>query len=145
MKNNRKRNLSLIIQERALKNAFPNAETTRNREEYLKCTISLTPKSFIQLFKVKIEIKKGKLEVFVLQPQNLPLYPGETSLPHVYSTSKQRLCLYFPDGTEWHGGILLTDSVVPWISEWVFFYQLWLVTGDWLGGGIKHGPKNELE
>jgi hypothetical protein len=29
------------------------------------------------------------------------------------------------------------NTILPWISEWLFFYELWLFTGDWLGGG--HG------
>jgi hypothetical protein len=30
---------------------------------------------------------------------------------------------------------LLAITVVPWISEWLIYYELWLVTGRWLGGG----------
>jgi hypothetical protein len=29
----------------------------------------------------------------------------------------------------------LAMTVIPWISEWLYFYELWLVTGEWLGGG----------
>jgi hypothetical protein len=31
--------------------------------------------------------------------------------------------------------MLLADSIVPWASEWLFFYEFWLVTGEWDGGG----------
>lgn len=33
----------------------------------------------------------------------------------------------------------LADTIVVWASEWLFFYESWLLTGDWLGGG--HEPR----
>jgi hypothetical protein len=32
--------------------------------------------------------------------------------------------------------MLLTKSVVPWISEWLINNEIWLATGKWCGGGI---------
>ena len=26
-----------------------------------------------------------------------------------------------------------------WAIEWLYHYELWLITGDWLGGGTVHG------
>ena len=58
--------------------------------------------------------------------------PG-LSLPHVWNHEKQVLCL-FQEG-DWRPGLRLADSIVPWASEWLFFYEIWLVTGEWDGGG----------
>lgn len=30
---------------------------------------------------------------------------------------------------------LLADTIIPWTVEWLYFYELWLATGEWLGGG----------
>jgi hypothetical protein len=47
------------------------------------------------------------------------------------------LCLYYD---EFDGGQhLIADTVVPWISEWLFHYELWLSTGSWHGGGVHPG------
>jgi hypothetical protein len=32
----------------------------------------------------------------------------------------------------------IADTLVPWASEWLFDYELWLATGEWYGGGIEH-------
>jgi hypothetical protein len=32
----------------------------------------------------------------------------------------------------------ISEYIVPWISLWLFFYETWLITGEWLGGG--HEP-----
>jgi hypothetical protein len=35
--------------------------------------------------------------------------------------------------------MLLADTILPWTSEWLFYYELWSVNGyEWLGGGIEH-------
>jgi hypothetical protein len=55
-------------------------------------------------------------------------------LPHVYPGN--RLCLYLPGSGEWSKDLSLAHTIVPWISEWLFFYETWRVTGEWLGGGV---------
>ncbi len=32
-------------------------------------------------------------------------------------------------------------EIIPWISEWFYYYENWLVTAKWLGGGIHRGKK----
>ncbi|MGH8092034.1 MAG: hypothetical protein ACREIF_00990 [Chthoniobacterales bacterium] len=34
----------------------------------------------------------------------------------------------------------LADTIVPWTSRWLYFYEIWLATGEWMGGGIPHDP-----
>jgi hypothetical protein len=29
----------------------------------------------------------------------------------------------------------LATTVVPWLEEWLVFYEGWLLTGTWQGGG----------
>jgi hypothetical protein len=41
--------------------------------------------------------------------------------------------------------MLYTETIVPWISEWLMYYELWLSTGEWLGGGIHPQKKNEQD
>jgi hypothetical protein len=35
--------------------------------------------------------------------------------------------------------MLLATSIVPWLLAWLIDYELWLATGEWLGGGMPHG------
>jgi hypothetical protein len=37
--------------------------------------------------------------------------------------------------------MLIADSVVPWASEWLFFYEIWLPSGEWHGGGEWPPPR----
>lgn len=47
-----------------------------------------------------------------------------------------RPCLYWPRTAEWDGSMLLAEVVVPWTSEWLAHYEIWLATGKWHGRGI---------
>lgn len=35
--------------------------------------------------------------------------------------------------------MLLVETIVPWTSEWLYFYEIWLVTGEWYAGVIYPG------
>jgi hypothetical protein len=37
--------------------------------------------------------------------------------------------------------MLLAYTVVPWISEWLLYYELWLFTGEWTGGGHPYASQ----
>lgn len=69
--------------------------------------------------------------VRVVSPQ-LAYRDGERA-PHLYSNGD--LCLFYPKAREWHGGLLLSRTIIPWASEWLFHYEIWLASGTWCGGG----------
>ncbi|MCX6132627.1 MAG: hypothetical protein NTU47_02340 [Ignavibacteriales bacterium] len=83
-------------------------------------------------------------DVYVASPK-LDLFPGESRLPHVYSTEEQRLCLYYRRAREWNSGMYIGDTIIPWTSEWLLHYEIWLATGSWHGGGIQHIPESEKQ
>ena len=66
-------------------------------------------------------------------------------IPHLYRNRKDpghpMLCLYRPYTREWHTGCYVADAIVPWTSEWLACYEIWLATGEWLGGGTLPGGR----
>lgn len=66
-------------------------------------------------------------------------------IPHCYKRHYKsendeyvRLCLYYPKYQEWSKDMLLSDTIIPWTIDWLYFYELWRITGKWLGGGVEH-------
>lgn len=53
---------------------------------------------------------------------------------HMYADNEP--CLYLPGIGEWNSTKLLAETTVPWLLLWLAFYELWLVTGEWDGGGV---------
>ena len=38
----------------------------------------------------------------------------------------------------------VAETTMPWAAEWLFFFELWLATDEWLGGGVLHGEPRSL-
>ena len=39
---------------------------------------------------------------------------------------------------EFNYSLRIIDTIIPWTQEWLYFYEIWLLTGEWRGGG--HTP-----
>jgi hypothetical protein len=64
--------------------------------------------------------------------------------PHKYQVFKEenkaRICL-----DRYHvfnKSKYLTLTIIPWTIEWLYFYEIWLATGEWCGGG-EHPANNK--
>lgn len=98
---------------------------------------SLNPGNECETYQVKIEYKPGsRPRITVLSPK-LRKRDDQARIPHVYFGDHP--CVYFPRTGEWHPGKLISATIIPWLSLWLYFYEVWLVTGKWFGGGIEHG------
>lgn len=68
----------------------------------------------------------------------------EGPIPHIYAnktdSSLPYLCLFDPTAREWDVGDLIADTTIFWAWEWLYFYDGWLVTKRWHGGG-RHLPR----
>lgn len=88
-------------------------------------------------YRLRIRFKRsGSPDVLVLSP-NLNELAGDRYLPHVYSVKPVRLCLHFPHSGEWTPDKSIADTIVPWAYLWLVYFEYWLATDEWHGGG-KH-------
>jgi len=125
----RQSGLSLAQQALALRSFFPAGKVELGADT-LKWVGQLTPTEVSRIYTVQVVQRlRGMPQVRVVSPK-LEARPGE-SLPHVYSDGT--LCLHLAN--EWRRGMPLAQTIVPWSSEWLAFYEIWKVTGDWEGGG----------
>jgi len=127
--------ISLATQQGHLLRRYPNSRIARGRER-LVWSGGWTPAAYSVTYEVLIDHQLGKSPlVYVVRPR-LQLVDGQ-ALPHVYPLNT--LCLFLGN-REWHESIPIADTLVPWASEWLLFYELWLATGgEWLGEG-EHPP-----
>lgn len=63
-------------------------------------------------------------------------------VPHLYGPHDHplgpELCLFYPTDREWTEHMLIAESIVPWAVEWLFYYEMWHVTGKWGGEEAPH-------
>ena len=102
----------------------------------MTATTDLQPTPVSQRYTVRLHYRHGGVpHVHVLAPQ-LRLHPDATALPHTYPGD--RLCLHLPG--QWQPTMLIAHTTIPWTSEWLLYYEIWLATGHWGGGGHGEPP-----
>jgi hypothetical protein len=129
--------LSIHKQSAYMKLYYPefNCRVKRGR---LVCRGFVQPTSLHNIYRVRIVYRVGDPpEVWVEEPKLRRRHPDER-IPHTYSDD--RPCLYLPGSGEWSPDKKLALTIVPWLSLWLFYYESWLVTGAWQGGGV-HPPE----
>ena len=86
-------------------------------------------------YEIKLVARKDSkvVDVFVVNP-NIRSYSNKQSIPHMYANGS--LCLYYPKYNEWKYTDSWAETLIPWTSLWLFYYEIWVETGEWLGGGI---------
>ena len=62
--------------------------------------------------------------------------------PHFYRKENEP-CLYKPKNYAWNRTKLIATDIVPWTAGWIYFYETWLRTGDWLGPEAEHDEPTE--
>jgi len=131
--------LTMAQQQYALKysRVFNGAGSIRKGE--LVWDFAAQPTLVSRTYSARLRYRMGKLPgVYVLEPDLVDLAGGQ-SLPHVYEQKPPRLCLFLPGTGEWRPSMLIERTFLPWTVLWLFYFEAWLGSGEWEGGGV-HPP-----
>lgn len=94
-------------------------------------------------YRIRIEYMQNDTpKVIVVSPELEALAQGR-ELPHVYH-DPVRLCLYLPGSGEWLGHMRIDQTFVPWAAAWLYYFEEWLESDDWKGGG-EHPQSDDHE
>jgi hypothetical protein len=102
---------------------------------------SAAPSPLSREYDIRIEFNHSKPFIFVDGP-DLHVLAGGRRIPHLYQQNPPRLCLYLPRTYEWQPWMRLDQTVVPWATLWLFYFEEWLGSDEWKGGGI-HPKEND--
>jgi len=95
-----------------------------------------------RIYQIRIRYRlEASPKIFVISPNLWDLADGR-EIPHLYDQALQRLCLYLPSTGEWNATKWLANTVIPWVNLWLFYFEDWLQTNEWRGGG-KHPPEDQ--
>lgn len=103
---------------------------------------TLTPKSQTYAMLVYWKPSTTILPFVIVDTPKIRPRDGGTfaEIPHlIFDADKPEdsaLCLFDPDGNEWTPADLIAETTIPWAAEWLLYYELWHVTGEWLGSGV---------
>lgn len=135
------RDKSIAEQVSAMKIRHPHFYTNFTSHNGMKVIGALQPtsRSIEYTFVLKYNLSE-KPKIKIISPELKKNEKGQDA-EHLYEFGY--LCLYQPKYREFTRTDLLTDTIIPWTSLWLYHYEVWHLTGSWLGGGEHPNPKSK--
>jgi hypothetical protein len=108
---------------------------------------TLKPSPFSREYNVIIKYTIGTSPICVVTSPDLKELSIGRTIPHLYPNNTgiegTKLCLYLPKNekkkkrraSQWQSTDFIADSIIPWASLWLFYFEDWLFSDDWEGGG----------
>lgn len=130
--------VEIIQQIHKVENVFSVVKKSSKRGKF-EIFLYLKPTEFSIEYKIKMIAKENSkiVDVFVVEPKINRIEKGK-KVTHLYPNGS--LCLYYPKFNEWNYNDSWAETLIPWTSLWLFYYEVWKETGEWMGGGV-HGKK----
>jgi hypothetical protein len=132
--------ITLPVQLHYLKSAYPNS-TGNICGKVIKWSSWVTPSPVSAEYRIDLDYAIGKPPQVWAREPDLKEMAGGRKLPHVYDDASQRLCLYHPTYREWKSTLLISRTVIPWAVLWFYYFEIWIVTGQWPGKGEHPEPQ----
>ncbi|WP_420965301.1 hypothetical protein [Bradyrhizobium sp. B120] len=142
----------------AMAECWPGFKVVDKGESHVEWNGTLAPDKREHLVRVRhripmvledVSLHDAQPRVQVLKPllERHPDYE-EGPIPHVYwsrsdAAAEPYLCLFSPTLREWDINDLIADTTIHWAAQWLYFYEGWLVTKKWRGGGRHVTPNDE--
>jgi hypothetical protein len=114
----------------------------RYKHPHLKLTLrrntavwqgSWCPSDLSDTYLIRVTYAYRRRPVIAVLNPALKLAKGKNKLPHTYMDGQFDICVHEPD--DWSSRLLIADTIMPWVSQWLKFYECWQQTGSWEGGG----------
>lgn len=127
-----KTRLSVAMQNLYMQRRFPQFKFCwENGIGIWRGTLQPTPVSPVYHILIKYNIGLVP-RVWVLSPEL------KATAPHRYQDGY--LCLYWDKEWAWFPDQDITKTIVPWVALWLYYYEIWLDTNEWLAEAAPHAP-----
>lgn len=126
--------ITILSQFIRIKQIYKNIDKQHSKYKRNEMTVRLyiAPTEDSETYTVDIKYKLGfRPRVLLINP-TLKTF-NDKKPHHLYGEENgfPLLCLYYPKYEEWNKFCYIADTIVPWVSTWLFAYEYWLITGEW--------------
>lgn len=98
----------------------------------LKLTGTIRPTVISPEYTIQIIYTPNKDPKILVVSPVLEIHPAKERLPHVWPNTGS-LCLYENEFDIKND--LLAESIIVWVTWWLYYYEIWLETGKWVAKG----------
>lgn len=136
-KNRKEGYIRLLIERRYINNKFPDF-STRVRGDNLISKGSIRPTDYSEKYTIMIKYRWNKSPQVIIVRPKIPIDKNA----HMYKDGT--LCLYYWKEQPWQKTFHIHETIIPWVAEWLVHYEIYELTGKWLGDAVVHrGPKQK--
>ena len=130
---------TLLLQKKHIEKYFSYLKCSIGRiSEKLICIGELQPHKDTDIYKIKMVYKVGNSPKIYITSPKVEYHDNI----HMYKDNS--LCLFHKNDFSWNDEkIIIAETIVPWVSEWIIFYEIWKIEGKWKGKEIKHLPNKK--
>jgi hypothetical protein len=98
---------------------------------------NIKPFTFSKIYHISLKWNFNDVspKVYILN-QEVHEVAKKKTIPHLYCQKKIELCLYYPSSNGFSSEIPLCNTIISWTHLWISYYEDWLHSGEWKGGGI---------
>jgi len=118
-------------QKYSMEQSFPNFKYFR-KNGVVGWIGKLQPTDKSAIYTVEILYHPRHPRVYIRHPEVLK------KAPHRYEDG--RLCLYYPKDKSYTEKSIIAETIVPWTTLWLYYYEAWLEEGVWWGDEAPHSP-----
>jgi hypothetical protein len=93
---------------------------------------SMQPAPACETYLFSLSYRDGENPTVKIIDPPLRCRQDQSEIPHTYYPDEP--CLFRP-GIDWSREQSLATTIIPWLAAWLFYYEMWHATGEWLGGG----------
>jgi len=136
----RQNTLSVVQQYFLLKRDYPDGTGTL-RNDRLVWRHWLQPTPLSRRYRLRLIFILRNSPVTIIEEPCLSELAAGRRIPHLYEEKPARLCLYQPAYEEWSSAKRLSETIVPWATLWLFYFEDWMSSNEWRGGG-EHPQRN---
>lgn len=107
---------------------------------------NLQPTPLSRIYKILLVYIEGYVPyAYVLAPSLNKLKKEYSVIPHLYDHDRYRLCLHYPHSNDYSSSEEIGQQYIPWITHWLYYFEEWLYSEDWKGGGVEPGDEIDRE
>lgn len=128
----------IVIESLLIQKHFP-CFNTRFAGNTLVGRARIKPSDGSETYRVELEYCPNRVPVVRV------IEPSLEYSPEIHMYKNDTLCLYDWREMPWQHSWHLHETIIPWTSEWLVFYELFLLTGKWLGRAAAHGASKKVE
>ena len=122
------------LEKAVIERRFPcmRCQEVRQKMNALVCEGSIQPTVYSPFYEIRVVYRFSESpQVYILNPK----IEIDTAT-HFYKEGN--LCLFYPKDEPWKSTFRVADKIMPWVAEWLVFYELYKIDGAWYGKSAPH-------